>query len=83
MCIRDRYEASVMHKYGFQDWDSVLAAIGHGALKEGQVINRMQELYARDHKKQITDEELLANIQEPEMHRGFSSECRKKRTHLL
>ena len=24
----------------------------------------MQELYARDHKKQITDEELLANIQE-------------------
>ena len=53
-----------MHKYGFQDWDSVLAAIGHGALKEGQVINRMQELYARDHKKQVTDEELLANIQE-------------------
>ena len=58
------YEGSVMHKYGFQDWDSVLAAIGHGALKEGQVINRMQELYARDHKKQVTDEELLANIQE-------------------
>ncbi len=62
--LTPEYEASVMHKYGFQDWDSVLAAIGHGALKEGQVINRMQELYARDHKKQITDEELLANIQE-------------------
>ena len=62
--LTPEYESSVMHKYGFQDWDSVLAAIGHGALKEGQVINRMQELYARDHKKQITDEELLANIQE-------------------
>ncbi len=62
--LTPEYEASVMLKYGFQDWDSVLAAIGHGALKEGQVINRMQELYARDHKKQITDEELLANIQE-------------------
>ncbi len=62
--LTPEYESSVMHKYGFQDWDSVLAAIGHGALKEGQVINRMQELYARDHKKQVTDEELLANIQE-------------------
>ena len=29
-----------MHKYGFNDWDALLAAIGHGALKEGQVINR-------------------------------------------
>lgn len=58
------YENSVMRKYGFQDWDSVLAAIGHGALKEGQVINRMQELYANDHKKQVTDEELLASIQD-------------------
>ena len=53
-----------MHKYGFNDWDAVLAAIGHGALKEGQVINRMQELYARDHKKQETDEELIAAIKE-------------------
>ena len=24
-----------MRKYGFRDWDSVLAAIGHGGLKEG------------------------------------------------
>ena len=58
------YQKAIMHKYGFNDWEAVLAAIGHGALKEGQVINRMQELYARDHKKQETDEELLAAIQE-------------------
>lgn len=58
------YRASVMHKYGFNDWEAVLAAIGHGALKEGQVVNRMMELYARDHKKQVTDDELLAAIQE-------------------
>jgi len=58
------YQKLVMQKYGFKEWDAVLAAIGHGALKEGQVINRMQELYARDHKKQETDEELLAAIQE-------------------
>ncbi len=27
----------------FKDWDSVLASIGHGGLKEGQVINKMLE----------------------------------------
>lgn len=62
--LTPEYQNAVMHKYGFNDWDAVLAAIGHGALKEGQVINRMQELYTKDHKKQITDDELLAVIQE-------------------
>lgn len=62
--LTPEYQKVVMHKYGFNDWEAVLAAIGHGALKEGQVINRMQELYAKDHKKQETDEELLAAIQE-------------------
>ncbi|MBO5031365.1 MAG: bifunctional (p)ppGpp synthetase/guanosine-3',5'-bis(diphosphate) 3'-pyrophosphohydrolase [Lachnospiraceae bacterium] len=62
--LTPEYQKAVMHKYGFNDWEAVLAAIGHGALKEGQVINRMQELYAKDHKKQASDEELLAAIQE-------------------
>ena len=31
----------VMKRYAYRDWDSVLASIGHGALKEGQVINKM------------------------------------------
>ena len=30
------YMERVMRKYGFRDWDAVLAAIGHGALKEGR-----------------------------------------------
>lgn len=55
---------AIMRKYGFRDWDSVLAAIGHGALKEGQIVNKMQELYDRDHKKAMTNEEVLASIAE-------------------
>jgi uncharacterized membrane protein len=51
-----------MRKYGFRDWDSVLAAIGHGALKEGQVINRLQEEYRQKVKKEITDEKLLESV---------------------
>ena len=33
----------VLKRYAFQDWDSVLASVGHGGLKEGQVINKMIE----------------------------------------
>ena len=59
---RQDYMEAIQRKYGFQDWDSVLAAIGHGALKEGQVINKMLECYDRDHKKEMTNEEVLAAI---------------------
>ena len=58
------YMDAIMHKYGFRDWDSVLAAIGHGALKEGQIIGRLQEYYDRDHRKELTNEEILAAISE-------------------
>lgn len=62
--LTPNYMEVVMHKYGFRDWDSVLAAIGHGALKEGQIVNKMQELYDRDHRKEMTNEEVLASIAE-------------------
>ncbi len=62
--LKQEYMEAVMRKYGFRDWDAVLAAIGHGALKEGQVVNKMQELYDREHKKALTNEEVLRNIVE-------------------
>ena len=49
----------VLRKYGFRDWDAVLAAIGHGGMKEGQVINKLLEEYEKKHKKEITDEAVL------------------------
>jgi GTP pyrophosphokinase len=62
--LRPEYMEAVMKKYGFKDWESVLAAIGHGALKEGQVVNRMRELFEKDHVKEVTDEEVLQNIED-------------------
>ena len=62
--MQQTYKEAIMKKYGFHDWDSVLAAIGHGGLKEGQIVNRMQELYDRDHKKELTNEQVLAAIEE-------------------
>ncbi len=62
--MKPDYMDGIMQKYGFHDWDSVLAAVGHGGLKEGQIINRMQEMFDRDHKKAITDAEVLAAVAE-------------------
>lgn len=57
--IKPEYQAGVLRKYGFHDWDSVLAAIGHGGLKEGQVMNKLIDLYEKEHKQNVTDEEVL------------------------
>lgn len=62
--MKSQYMESIMKKYGFRDWDSVLAAIGHGGLKEGQIVNRMTELFDREHKKVVTDAEVLAEVAE-------------------
>ena len=62
--MKPPYMEYVMHKYGFRDWDSVLAAVGHGGLKEGQILNKMQELYDKEHKKELTDEEVLSEVAE-------------------
>lgn len=62
--LKLEYMEAIMRRYGFRDWDAVLAAIGHGALKEGQITARMQELYEREHKKELTNEEVLASIAE-------------------
>ncbi len=62
--MKPEYMNGIMKKYGFKDWESVCAAVGHGGLKEGQIINKMQELYDKDHKKAITDEEVLSAVAE-------------------
>ena len=62
--MQSKYQDIVQKKYGFRDWDSVLAAIGHGGLKEGQVVNRLVEEYAREHKQEITDEVVLEKVAE-------------------
>ena len=57
--MKPAYMKSVMRKYGFRDWDSALAAIGHGGLKEGQVVNKLLDEYNKQHQKEITDEHIM------------------------
>ena len=67
---KTQYLEAVLRKYGFRDWDSVLAAIGHGGLKEGQVFNKLVEAYDKENKKNLTDEQVLeaASEQQEKLH---------------
>ena len=42
----------------------MLAALGHGGLKEGQIVNRLAEEYSKDHRKELTDESVLEKVAE-------------------
>ena len=59
---KPEFMEKVMNSYAFKDWDSVLASIGHGGLKEGQVINKMLEEREKKLKREITDAEVLDGI---------------------
>ncbi len=53
--LRNEYTEACMRKYGFRDWASVCAAIGHGGLKEGQVVNKLQDMYNKKNKRIVSD----------------------------
>ena len=62
--MKAEYTDSVMNKYGFRDWESLMAAVGHGGLKEGQIINKLLEEFEKKHRKVVTDEEILEAVSE-------------------
>ena len=61
---KPEFMEKVMKRYAFKDWDSVLASIGHGGLKEGQVINKMLEARNKKLKREVTDANILDGIEE-------------------
>lgn len=61
---KPEYQDKILHKYGFRDWNSCLATIGHGGLKEGVIVNRMYEEYKKDHLIPLTDSDIMESINE-------------------
>lgn len=59
---KPEFMEKVMKRYAFKDWDSVLASIGHGGLKEGQVINKMLKARTKKLEKEKTDATILDSI---------------------
>ena len=62
--VKPPYQEVVLRKYGFRAWESLLAAIGHGGMKEGQVVNKLYDLYTEDHKRQLSSEEIIQQVQQ-------------------
>ena len=60
---KPEYMQVAIRRFGFRDWDAVCAAVGHGGLKEGQVITRLQDEYRKQHKAQISDELVIEQLQ--------------------
>lgn len=59
---KPEYQDKVLNKYGFHDWNSALATVGHGGLKESQLVNRMYEEYKKDHVVQMTDQDIMEHV---------------------
>lgn len=64
--MKPEYVDAVLKKYALKDWESVLAAIGHGALKEGQVVAKLQEAKRKDDAANMTDEDIIREAVEKE-----------------
>lgn len=62
--LKPEYQAICQRKYGFRDWDSLLAAVGHGSLKEGQIVNRLYEEWKKTQEENVTEDQLLADLNE-------------------
>ena len=77
------YQDKVQKKYGFRDWDSVLAAVGHGGLREAQIINRMQEELRREAHKVVTDEQVLENAAEGKEKPADGRHEKKKKSGII
>lgn len=75
---KPEYQEKALNKYGFKDWDTMLAAVGHGGIKEGQIANRLAEEWRKDKEEKLTDEDALLKLDEstsqevPSGHRNTS-----------
>ena len=74
---KPEYIEAVLRRYAIKDWDTVLSSVGHGSLKEGQVIGKLIEAKRKDEQSRMTDEQILAansgenpEIEGPAVHRN-------------
>ena len=67
------YMEKTLKRYNYKEWDSLMAAIGHGGLREGQIVNRLIEEKRRIEEKNRTDIDVLEEIREKKNSESFES----------
>ncbi len=60
--LEPEFVEKVLNRFSMKDWESLCATIGHGGIKEGQVLNRLHDEYLLklDKNKIITPEDILS-----------------------
>ena len=66
--MKPEYVAATLKRYNFGDWDSLMAAIGHGGLKEGQIVNRLLEEHRRLTEENVSDDDIAEEINRKSKH---------------
>jgi len=61
--LRSEWQEMVINKFDFKSWDSVLAAIGYGGIKEGQVVNRLRDEFEKEKKRNLKKEDILQEFE--------------------
>lgn len=61
--LRPEWMELIMDKYDFKNWDSIMAAVGYGGIKEGQLVNRLIDEYLKVKRKTQTAEEILQDFE--------------------
>ena len=64
--MKPENQEKTLNKYGFKDWNSLLASVGHGGLKEGKVVNKLVEENEKRKKAEVTDNDVLEGIVQQE-----------------
>lgn len=60
---KPEYMEGVIRRYSYTDWDSILASVGRGGLKESQVIAKLIDLKQKEAENSRNDEDVLENIE--------------------
>lgn len=72
--MKPEYVDAVLQKYGFSDWDAICAAVGHGGLKEGQVVGKLVDRHEKANKRIISDDQVnqvIEKAREAREHAGL------------
>jgi len=76
--LRPEWMELVLNKYDFKDWDAIMAAVGYGGIKEGQVVNRLRDEYLKEKRKTQTAEEMLQDFEKTVDHKPITKKKKNK-----
>ncbi len=62
-----------LKRYNYTEWDTLMAAVGHGGLREGQIVNRLLEEKRRVEEKNRSDSDVLEEIRDKKSNEEYES----------